>query len=1211
MPEPLTQSLVAHGRLTPEAAEEALERQVLMGGALDTALFELGLVDEPEVLEALQDAYGLEVARPQEASRPVDGRALRALPEQWARKHRLAPLSMEDDGRTLSVLTPAPADVQLVVRFAELLETTLRPVLAPEFRVEERLALLYGYEPDERHRALIAGFGGRLPSLGPAAAEHDLDFSAAVARLRDPKSRDHVARTTLRHVGRKLDFTALFMVQDGFLEGWMARGEGSENVPSASIPVDPDSAFRVVLDTSAHYLGPLAVDASHDPFLRSLGRPHPRSVLIVPLRIRERTVALLYGENGPREIPTRLAADVMLFVSHVQAALLTLLLRRKAGSLTELPASESMETVLPPSLAPQPERLPTPPLAEEESSTPAPKPLQVPLGVSAEEALFDPDSVDEGSLDPSEPLIAMHLAELAARQGRVPPPPLPLEEPGIDLSGEPAIEEVELEQVSVDLEEPTLEPGGSPTPVLSEQDEPLEVEIQTDGLSDAPTSEGPNPLSMPVGLDTSARLEEEAERLEPLTSFLAEANDDDIIEALTPRALEEPDAFIPNETANVLEEEGEGPTQRFESPPPGPEGAIILEEPPPPGDGDTRPELELVDRGLTILEPEEATLEASEDLPVATEDTPGELGPMPGGPPIEGEHGAEDDGWADLEPEAPLDSPDTALGRPEAAEEDGWARVSAPNSKRPETIDVPLSALSVTEDGEPKAARSGDVAQEEDERDDDGGREDDVETDPRLELGATPSIDLGAPDDDSPTLDHGGSDSADVVSEVSRRLVDDRIWDEVEVPETPSPKIEAEVLPEAPSVSAVDRALEQELPAPADDGWRAVESSAWDEAAPETEPQGAAPAEEEAFVPRGPEPEHEPEIGPPSGEIPDLGTEAWLKASSETVRARPIPIEVMERASLPPQPEESEEETEAVVESLPSGDLDERAFERQVTERLEQLEHPMKRVRGMAREALAAMGGRTLPYLAERFPGPLAVNPFAPEVVLPPFAECGPLLSLFAHHGRPAHEYVQNRLDAPDSVIRFFATYFYSAVYVPEAVPRLIQRLHDEEARICMTAARTLFGYRSHSAFRQVLDHLHGRLGASSVAARRHAAFLIGVFRDVTAVPQLIEIIERRERAVSDVAEAALSEITKQRFGSSARRWRAWWAKNEHRNRIEWLIEGLSSRDEAIRKSACEELRAVTGQSFGYDPVAPRRKREEARRRWTDWWRSAGESARA
>jgi HEAT repeat protein len=406
---------------------------------------------------------------------------------------------------------------------------------------------------------------------------------------------------------------------------------------------------------------------------------------------------------------------------------------------------------------------------------------------------------------------------------------------------------------------------------------------------------------------------------------------------------------------------------------------------------------------------------------------------------------------------------------------------------------------------------------------------------------------------------------------VPEPLEDDEIWEPVELTNTDPGRIEP-----APSVERVAAPLRvDELDAndeddDDDDSWEGVDASIWDEP-----PTPKASSRDQ------------------SATIPDLGTEAWLRASSETVRPRPLPVEVLERAS---RPDDSEADAEA-ASSDPASD-----FEREVEARLGQLEHPMKRVRGMAREALAAMGSPALPYIAARFPGPLTVNPFAPEVVLPPFAECGPLLSLVAHHGREAHPHVLGHLDAPDPVIRFFATYFYSMVYVPEAIPRLIQRLHDEEARICMTAARTLFGYRSHSAFGQVLDHLHGRLAASSLAARRHATYLIGLFRDVSAIPSLIGILERKERALLDVAEAALSEITKQRFGANARKWRSWLKKNEHRNRIEWLIDGLASKDHALRKSACEELRAVTGKSFGFDPEAPRRQRDRARHAWLEWW---------
>ena len=47
MPERLTDSLVRLGKIDASSANEALHRQVMSGGALDTALLELELVSEP------------------------------------------------------------------------------------------------------------------------------------------------------------------------------------------------------------------------------------------------------------------------------------------------------------------------------------------------------------------------------------------------------------------------------------------------------------------------------------------------------------------------------------------------------------------------------------------------------------------------------------------------------------------------------------------------------------------------------------------------------------------------------------------------------------------------------------------------------------------------------------------------------------------------------------------------------------------------------------------------------------------------------------------------------------------------------------------------------------------------------------------------------------------------------------------------------------
>lgn len=48
------------------------------------------------------------------------------------------------------------------------------------------------------------------------------------------------------------------------------------------------------------------------------------------------------------------------------------------------------------------------------------------------------------------------------------------------------------------------------------------------------------------------------------------------------------------------------------------------------------------------------------------------------------------------------------------------------------------------------------------------------------------------------------------------------------------------------------------------------------------------------------------------------------------------------------------------------------------------------------------MGPAALPALAERFPGPVTLGPFSPDAELPPFAKCGPRLSVLERPGERA-----------------------------------------------------------------------------------------------------------------------------------------------------------------------------------------------------------------
>jgi hypothetical protein len=109
---------------------------------------------------------------------------------------------------------------------------------------------------------------------------------------------------------------------------------------------------------------------------------------------------------------------------------------------------------------------------------------------------------------------------------------------------------------------------------------------------------------------------------------------------------------------------------------------------------------------------------------------------------------------------------------------------------------------------------------------------------------------------------------------------------------------------------------------------------------------------------------------------------------------------------------------------------------------------------------------------------------------------------------------------------------------------------------------------------------------------------------DAIDVASLIEQLEAGDDI--EAAQAALVAFALQDFGTKPKRWAAWWAAHEGEDRMGWLFEGLSHKAPEIRAAAEQELRARTGQYFGYAFDLPRREREAARARWQAWWAESG-----
>ena len=105
---------------------------------------------------------------------------------------------------------------------------------------------------------------------------------------------------------------------------------------------------------------------------------------------------------------------------------------------------------------------------------------------------------------------------------------------------------------------------------------------------------------------------------------------------------------------------------------------------------------------------------------------------------------------------------------------------------------------------------------------------------------------------------------------------------------------------------------------------------------------------------------------------------------------------------------------------------------------------------------------------------------------------------------------------------------------------------------------------------------------------------------------EIVKLIGRLYSKEAEKAREELMVITKQDFGTKARRWEAWWQKHQDDDRVEWLFEGLAHKEPRIRAASEEELRKLTGEYFGYHFDLPRREREQARARWQKWWYESG-----
>ena len=156
-----------------------------------------------------------------------------------------------------------------------------------------------------------------VPAAPPASAEE------VSRRLKDALTRDEIFDAVVGFSAARFVRTALFVVMQEKVIGWGGRGDGFDpaRIRAATIPFGVPSIFSYFRMGSDFYFGPVPDMPANRQFYRELSVTPPDRALLIPILIKGRLIALLYGDNGAgrREEP-----DIALFRRVAQKASLAL-----------------------------------------------------------------------------------------------------------------------------------------------------------------------------------------------------------------------------------------------------------------------------------------------------------------------------------------------------------------------------------------------------------------------------------------------------------------------------------------------------------------------------------------------------------------------------------------------------------------------------------------------------------------------------------------------------------------------------------------------------------------------------------------------------------------------------------------------------------------------------------------------------------------------
>jgi hypothetical protein len=178
----------------------------------------------------------------------------------------------------------------------------------------------------------------RIVAISPGRAwveaEAPEEWTLAKARAAVDGTEDvrQIIRSALRFALKTFDFAAAFAVVGGNAVGWAAQsreGAADEGVERMSIPLDAPSVLRTVLIAKGWYLGPLPSDPLSQSLIAGLQRPEPPCAFLCAIEVRDRPVAILYGDVIGRAASDCDVGELVVFTQYLGQRIERLIVEQK------------------------------------------------------------------------------------------------------------------------------------------------------------------------------------------------------------------------------------------------------------------------------------------------------------------------------------------------------------------------------------------------------------------------------------------------------------------------------------------------------------------------------------------------------------------------------------------------------------------------------------------------------------------------------------------------------------------------------------------------------------------------------------------------------------------------------------------------------------------------------------------------------------------